>query len=744
MYSIYLNKIWEDLSMLARERFGSVNILNDSEVKALASQLRTEGLARCPLVGCSYGKCDYVTEAGITKYKTVDSEDQIHMREINYRDGLLARFDFGFTILATLPQQVGELEELIMAIYSSSRELTVDHPAVAGEKIPFEVMIDPTQEIKRSQGKMAPNQETVYQSIIYLKCDRCVAFHKHYHPAELAFDKTIVENLVHRAAAVENIKEWATQQDQRAALEAVWGELNSLLNATGGITTYSALYEVMRKRDCDVETALQHIQKECKERDEKQRRTEQNAKRALYRLIPHGKEDAALARYVEAVAQDMRQRLLPDSAPIVICANSEVDEWIQSYKEKRAAFPAVLISANCNYSLLEREYQTVGQNGTALSHSFSRTAFPLNYGIRVDIIAEDFIDAQKAERVLRETYSGEGVPVAIPDLRYDGERQEFAVAFREPSTVTQFAGWVENSIDMRLYSVKTPNVYYLREFGKDEVEDEPRMQLRALQQAQFALLCFTEIKFNARTQLARDYEDVTKGKPTRFQGLTKSENFIKLRESFYYARPIDRGLFDAVFDKVAKIYPLYEKMAAGMTYEQIEAELLGHAEYFAQRWLDLCNLLSLPEAWDLDTRGTGHSNNVRSTEGLTYCINYMVERADRTLAAAVRSYRDFLEEEIKEHKRQRELERQQREAEREASDGGEGGLLQGVLRTAAGVAIGNKVSGAGGRKERKDGRKDLMGSASCVYGKKRHSGIGGSEVTLRCSDCPVKKYCTRW
>lgn len=63
-------------------------------------------------------------------------------------------------------------------------------------------------------------------------------------------------------------------------------------------------------------------------------------------------------------------------------------------------------------------------------------------------------------------------------------------------------------------------------------------------------------------------------------------------------------------------------------------------------------------------------------------------------------------------------------------------MLKEILKIAAGVALGNKISQE--VNNRKNEKKDFMGTDGCVYGKKNSNGW-----TQHCHNCPIKRYCTR-
>ena len=61
----------------------------------------------------------------------------------------------------------------------------------------------------------------------------------------------------------------------------------------------------------------------------------------------------------------------------------------------------------------------------------------------------------------------------------------------------------------------------------------------------------------------------------------------------------------------------------------------------------------------------------------------------------------------------------------------------GILKTAFGVALGNKMSNRGNN-EKRNGKRDLLGSSVCQYGKRDKNGFKQT-----CVFCPVRDKCSR-
>ena len=122
-------------------------------------------------------------------------------------------------------------------------------------------------------------------------------------------------------------------------------------------------------------------------------------------------------------------------------------------------------------------------------------------------------------------------------------------------------------------------------------------------------------------------------------------------------------------------------------------------------------------------------------------IAYMQEDSERSLADALRAYQGYLEfrqaQRRAEEQRRLEEMRQRRLEREEAGYGQSESFIGGMLKTAGGVALGNKISG---NTQRKDGKRDLYGTAVC---QRCHTPKGSSWPRYMCAGCPAESRCTK-
>lgn len=745
MITSYFKCIIDDFSKEIKDKYDNFTVMNGAEQFNLIASQVANGTANYPMVAIAY-TYEYITDNSITNYETIDTENHLNKYDINFYEAMPVEFYCTFAIITVDTSHTVSMEEYILSLYSTPRKLTINHPSKANEKILFSIVYDDSIKISRKQSER--NYIKVYQSTITLKCECCVSFAKTFHQAELELKETLKDEIVKRAAALESVKANFTKQNEVANQEKIDYALKILddqLNCLSNITTYSKLYEVMQSQKCNTEKAIEIIKKKIAEEQEKAEAKakriekekimyEARVKRVMRQTIPQGTDDTILNSYTDAVVDDMRIKLA-QNPQISIYGGSNLMDWMKMYIERKATYPTVLITANCQFSFLLRNYINEDNNDNMVAHKYSSTALPLNYGVRIDIIANDENDAKLVEKKLRELYGNKPITIAVPDEKLPGEKRLIPISITEQSKSEMkfIEGWNNDICHILLYSIAHLSVYYTREYNKEELKNNHLLQLRLLQQAQFALLCSSKIKNEVIGQLDTDYKDLVEQKLSWYE-LGKSDEYKKLKSCIKHKKPVDRRLFDSVLKKITDVYPLYEKMMSGTTYEQIKLDLTNYAEFFSQHWHNLCDLLSLPQAFNLKTQYIKRNNNLRNSEGLKYCITEMIKGGASQIDSIASSYEITLEFELEDYFKKQAARATYRE---ESSDySSSGGFISNTASTAIGVAIGNKMSG---EKQRKDGKKNLFGTSAC----QRCNSPKNSYDRLTCLGCPASSRCTK-
>lgn len=711
-FNLYAESFFNDFKTILKEKNSEFDLYGPEKIDWIASNMRKNTI-NYPFVSVSFGYA-YVTDGTVSNFNTLDDKGKEHTYDFNFKDTMPVKIFPKLTILATEISQAVEMEKLIFDTYTNARKLTEVNPLMSDEKIQFSIAIDSSHEIERKGGTPAYMKgEHLYQTIISFSCTSNVLFTQKPHPAELAFDKSIEEKVIEKLAALEDMKASLLEQDgtlnsnKIALIDESWKELDCLINVTQGVTTYAILWDVMQKKHCNAESALETIKQEIAERKEKEEAEakrleeeraefEKSVKKAIRDRLYEGTDDIAFNKYTDAVVEDISSRF-EDHKEIKIYGGSEIADWITLYDKGEVTLPAILVSAKVIYgwSLVSspKGYTNLTDDGQPVFHKYDETAFPIRFGVYMHIFANSPDQADMIVNQIKDTYSGNSITLNVDDQKYEREKTPIQINVPRKNYVTvkeKFDGWSGNIEHRQIYSIGQYSVYYARNYGKDEIRKNPIMDLRLLQQAKFALESSKKID-KAINQMDSDYKNLIT-KKSSFFGFFKSGDYKKLKSCFDYGLAIDRSLFDSVLSDITYIYPLYEKMVSGLPYETIMSELVKYKQCFTERWKYLCDLLFLPLACpfdDLDTTVINRSNDVRSEEGLSFCIDCLEQKRKKSAFLAAIEYKDSLEQDLKRYlARQIEIYNSYQD-EVPQSSSSEGSILGSVLSTAAGVALGN-------------------------------------------------------
>lgn len=719
---------------------------------------------------------EYVTSQIIENYQIFDSTQNCETIGYDYIHTIPMELFISFGVYTPDISQLAELENFLTSLYRNPVRLTVTDSDYVNRFICTDIMYDDQKRpIIRGQEDMGSRH--IFYSRITLISTVCPSFTESYAPAQLELDKYVNEEIVERLSAIEKIKSlyqennYPIKTEKISQLDQAWNNLDTLVNAVRGITDYQTLYGTMRSQNCSIEQAFDMIQKQVQEEKKKAEKEarriqrekedyEENARTILHQLLPQGTDDELLNQYTEAVAEDIRLKL-SEMPEVQIVSGSKIMDWIKQYDDRKNVSPAVLIFSKMDYVFGEYSYTNVTTKGLSVTHNYNTMAFPIKYSVRIDIISEQGSDVERIEDYLKKAYMDNPVTIKIPDPRFPDEQIMLKISISKKIFAYDltFDGWKKDTRHTIIYTAEQMSVYYIREYSQDQIENNPVLQLRLLQQAFFAINCFSKIHNDAIGQLDKDYKKLITRKSSFFDFLN-AEDFRQLQNCFDTGKFIDPKLFNKVLSKIVLVYPnLYNKMMSGMTYEQIRSELEEYAEYFSQRWVYLCSLLSLPEDIGIYAGAIDHSSNMRSPEGLGYCIEYLGGHGllshkdylsgseNHTLKGAIESYKKFLKRELEKYEERQEREREAR-ANASMDDDFVGDFITGMLRTAGGVALGNRLSGNRGSRSRSSGRqnevkkKNYYGSKACQRKSRVENGRFVHKDT--CVGCTIASQCSHW
>ena len=449
--------------------------------------------------------------------------------------------------------------------------------------------------------------------------------------------------------------------------------------------------------------------------------------------------DKETNRYTDAVIADMKSRIKTDFE-VAFYGGSTFIQHRKTTSIKNRAMPFVCIDTNANFTFNCVKYLIKSTDGAVNTyrHDFVNT-LPYVYGITAyiyyDSEAED--KAKIIEKQLCSEYADEvEIWVDVPN----GSGEKSLVKLRVDTTNNAKSLFGSFFKGKAIKFVPYYSVYFWQGYERENIEDNPKQQFALLQTAEFALLTYSKLTKDAIRLFGIDYHSViTHEKLIKF---LLPKPFREVKERFDRGQPIDRPLFETAFANIVNVYPqLYDYFMQGMSYEQIENDMKNRVEILAQRYVQLCNDLKLPESLN------GEYNVVlkcRELNSLQLFLNKMV-KSYKSLDEIILICLKELEE-----KRLSDIRREQERREREAMEAeygyyddydtppsNSGGVIKGLAAFAGGVIVGNKISKR--KQNNGSGRQNLFGTPACLYGRKNRNG-----TIVHCDvSCPMLFECTQ-
>lgn len=778
MTSLYENNILVDLKdfMNNHQDKNNVYVENYTSVK----NRMEKGLMQFPIIMLSseynYIVDEYInydgtiSEAQFT-YQTIDQDNKSHTYDIDFKNAMLANVKLSFTILAKDVSDIVQLEELLSYKYSEVQKLTIPHPYLANENIQLCITTDKLKDTERQSGdiKNGNQKEHVYQSIIHLNCGECLLFSKSYHPAQLELDNNLKAEMIKRGAALEQIRNKFNQilenqvEQNKIRLENSIKSINDMLDEIDKSThfiredfSYNYIHKIMCDSNYDVKRAIDECRQLKLKAQEEQRRIDEQKLREKERLnnieiMFSKKGDKVLNRYTDAVIADIKNKLKSNSKLSIYGGSSFVD-WFIVYEKGEMSFPNILVHTNSAYTFENKNYTNINSESEPIVHAFTPDALPINYGITTMIFAKEQTEVDNIENQLKNLYTDE-VQILVPDSVINGEMCPIKTVIDANKEAVKKSINGGDIYRTEIIFKRFPSVYYPMEYAFTDYTNNQRLQVRMLQQAEFMLLCDSKMR-QALKHLEMYYKPLfeqNKRKSlldsvfNKIGSIFDTPEYKQLKLCFKNGSFIDRILFDKALKSIIDIYPnLYDKMMQGWSYDQIREDMNKYSEIFNKRWNCICNNLAAAECpsifKQLMMSGDKNLPNESIRKGLAFYIKEMVVSPYKTLEQAYNAYDEqLLIEKQEREKRDAEFDewweaRKEQRQNRNSSGG--------VLNTAFGVALGNKMSG--NKQIKNSNRKSLWGTAMCPYGKPAkqydHNAPSFQKITCNIS-CPFYLDC---
>lgn len=436
--------------------------------------------------------------------------------------------------------------------------------------------------------------------------------------------------------------------------------------------------------------------------------------------------DKETNRYTDAVINDMKRRIKTDFEVAYYGGSTYIPHRATASLKNRT-MPFVCIETNASFTFDCTQYLLKDTNSVVKSyhHDFVNT-LPYEYGITAYIYYNEDTEekAKIIEKKLRSEYASEvQIWIDIPDR--SGRKSAVKLCVDTTNNVKSLFGTFFKSIAIKF----TPNysVYFWQGYKRENIADNPKQQFALLQATEFALLTHRKITNDAIRWFESIYHAAFITHETVMMYMF-DKSYKEVVKRSKRGKPIDRTLFETAFKDIVQVYPhLYDYYIQGKSYEEIDRDLKRRAEILDQRYAQLCKDLQLP---DKINGNYGVIFNREWSKDLQLLIKKM-DNTDTPLDKAIQKCLEELEkerlEEIQEEEEWAEIEALFRPNNTSSSSGG-------ILKTAAGVALGNKLSGVGSSNK----KRDFMGSAGCMYGKKKDGWIVHCDMS-----CPLYIECSR-
>ena len=447
-----------------------------------------------------------------------------------------------------------------------------------------------------------------------------------------------------------------------------------------------------------------------------------------------GEGDKQLNRYTNAVIQDFQAKLSLENTTIY--GGTSFSKWYRQFEERSLTYPNILIVDSFNYDLKLQSYENRTADGNLITHNYDTCSLPVKYGIFVRIFSDSADKNKEIEQRIIDHYS-EQKQIKLADFR---NKDEFTVINLQVASDTEIERKQFGSVHRTIITFKQfCSVFYICGYSPEECENNQRQQLRLLQQAEYVHIKLSYYA-EAKRQLSSYYKPLIERRHTLL-GFLNSADYKKVKSLYNSGMPISKELFDSAMKPIVKYYPdLYQQFISGWSYAQIEQNMDGFINYYKTRFDMLMGLLRIPVR---STQNPFCRDQItyHTQEALIYFIKKMLDPYCK-LSTAISEYTTQKLKEL-EAKRERErIEREEREAmraEQEAYGGGSSG--SGILKTAFGVALGNKISGNSGRGKNAPVRKDYSHSGSCTQSVRVKN---GKILERTCRGCAMAPYCTRY
>lgn len=240
------------------------------------------GTVKLPCVA-PFVQSKYIISPQVSSYQTVGSDGAERTHIFDFTSTMPVNLFVQITVCANSISEIEAMESLLTERYTQPHKLAVSVFSAQGDTFSFAIEVDKKKEIERQGGNVtiAGQQQKMYQSVIHLRCDRCVEVLKNYSPAQVQLDsdfqKQLVKRIVGLDAAYDQFRK-ASQNSTNLSADVIEyaqksvgfisSARESLVKALSLPAAFSnpqmvlKLYSMMNDENCDLRRAVEKMDKQ--------------------------------------------------------------------------------------------------------------------------------------------------------------------------------------------------------------------------------------------------------------------------------------------------------------------------------------------------------------------------------------------------------------------------------------------------------------------------------------------------
>ncbi len=391
------------------------------------------------------------------------------------------------------------------------------------------------------------------------------------------------------------------------------------------------------------------------------------------------REDLMLAN--QAVIEHLKPRL-SCKRPVTFFS-LETCDLAEKIVNHEFSFPYVFVTSSFRYYLDYRRFTLTKADGRTVTRYYNPKILPSEYAPRIEVISDNEAEVLDLTEKIKNIFK---VPLrfTVPFL---GGKDEYLTFDCEIESVNMtndiYSGGKTRLLHKTVIFKMVPWASYIDEEINPCKNGSMRL-LRDLQYAQFCLL-YSSMKDRCDGQLSL-YEGLFGGKTGGSFWESPTDEYKILKKNVQSGQPFESDLVDKAFPNISLVYhelpnDIHDRTSA----EAVRKRVYEVLDRYRDSWEKACISSNLPN----DFLMYGRTVSLRDNDGLLYLIESLEANVMRTI--------DDILEEIKAKVTQMYLD-EQRQAREDAYyesrySSGRSSIIGDILKTAAGVALGNKISG---------------------------------------------------